>query len=611
VQWLSSLPSGAIVGEEGIRSVQREHKAQELLGHSARVLLTERGDEVALRSGQMRTMGVVEVLDGPLPRPWPQRGRRWGGTGGMGLAAIRPAGDHRQGAVAADGKGLPTTRRPRRGEGRAPRDVREDRLRPRRPDVRQPPEGQGSARDGPARRMAVSPLAQDGSRGEAPTVSGAHGVTAGGVGPCGPRKDAPTRPPRTGRTGALDPLGRPVAPEGRAGAGAEDGVDLPRSERLATGRNPPGRLGVGAGQRRAWATRAPVGGRQPGALAPVPWTGAPAAARADGRPEGGGPARDGARERVGRSPHGGAEGRAAAGSAWERRWGLEAGAAAGGARVVGVRSPVPAARQAAGLATRRAPAAPRRPARPPARGRGQRPRPAAAPRVAALAPGRQAHRGAGVLRLAWAQPRAGPTPAVGRGRGAAKRAQRVTEPSRSPLPRLARRAGPLAERVHPWGGKALGTNAPHAHRAWAAAGLGARHASRLARLGHRLQSRGGRAPRWVTRADHSQGLTDRCTVGVRVGTVLEGGRRRSRAHAQAHRPGLHPDKRPQLPDPPTAARLLQALSPVSLPSLQPAAGEDILQRLTPWAAWPQDLLPRLGLDPVLSHQRAMHDTGKG
>jgi hypothetical protein len=53
----------------------------------------------------------------------------------------------------------------------------------------------------------------------------------------------------------------------------------------------------------------------------------------------------------------------------------------------------------------------------------------------------------------------------------------------------------------------------------------------------------------------------------------------------------------------------RAFSPVSLPSIQTAAGEDILQRLTPLAAWQQDILQRLGLDPFLSQQLEMHDTG--
>jgi hypothetical protein len=138
VQWLSSLPSGAIVGEEGIRRVQLDHKAQELLGQSALVILTERVDEVALRIGQMSKMGFVEVLDGHLPRHWQQRGRSWGWTVVMWLADILPEGDHRKVSVAADGKGLQTTLSPLSGEGREPLDVRDDRLSHLRTDVSQP-----------------------------------------------------------------------------------------------------------------------------------------------------------------------------------------------------------------------------------------------------------------------------------------------------------------------------------------------------------------------------------------------------------------------------------------------------------------------------------------
>jgi len=48
---------------------------------------------------------------------------------------------------------------------------------------------------------------------------------------------------------------------------------------------------------------------------------------------------------------------------------------------------------------------------------------------------------------------------------------------------------------------------------------------------------------------------------------------------------------------------------VSLPILKTAAGEDILQRLTPLSALQQDILQRLGLDPFLYQQLEMHDTG--
>jgi hypothetical protein len=59
--------------------VQLAPQAQEILGQSDLVMITERVDAVALLIGQRVTMGLPEVLDRHIPRPWTQRGISWGG----------------------------------------------------------------------------------------------------------------------------------------------------------------------------------------------------------------------------------------------------------------------------------------------------------------------------------------------------------------------------------------------------------------------------------------------------------------------------------------------------------------------------------------------------
>jgi transposase len=66
--------------------VQLAQQAQEILGQSDVVMITERVDDVALLIGQMVTMGLPEVLDRHLPRHWRQRGRSWGWTAVIWLA---------------------------------------------------------------------------------------------------------------------------------------------------------------------------------------------------------------------------------------------------------------------------------------------------------------------------------------------------------------------------------------------------------------------------------------------------------------------------------------------------------------------------------------------
>ena len=78
---------------------QLSQQAEALLGNRARVIITERVDDVALLIGQMITMGLPAVLDRHIPRHWKQRGLRWGWTAGIWLAPILTEGDHRKVAV--------------------------------------------------------------------------------------------------------------------------------------------------------------------------------------------------------------------------------------------------------------------------------------------------------------------------------------------------------------------------------------------------------------------------------------------------------------------------------------------------------------------------------
>jgi len=55
-------------------------------------------------------------------------------------------------------------------------------------------------------------------------------------------------------------------------------------------------------------------------------------------------------------------------------------------------------------------------------------------------------------------------------------------------------------------------------------------------------------------------------------------------------------------DTPTAERILNALSDISLTIIKHAAGEDILHRLTPLSGVQEDILQRLGVGATLDGQ---------
>jgi hypothetical protein len=66
--------------------VPRAQQAQASLGQSDWTLSPERVDDVAMLIGPLRTRGVPEILDRPLPPHGPQRGRSWGWTAVRWLA---------------------------------------------------------------------------------------------------------------------------------------------------------------------------------------------------------------------------------------------------------------------------------------------------------------------------------------------------------------------------------------------------------------------------------------------------------------------------------------------------------------------------------------------
>ncbi len=108
--------------------VHLTQQAQELLGKSELVIITERVDDVALLIGQMVKMGLPEVLDRHIPRHGTQRGLSWGWTAVIWLASIVTEGDHRKVSVETSLQGMHHTLSRLTAQVIAPLDFRDDRL---------------------------------------------------------------------------------------------------------------------------------------------------------------------------------------------------------------------------------------------------------------------------------------------------------------------------------------------------------------------------------------------------------------------------------------------------------------------------------------------------
>ena len=250
--------------------MQLSQQAEELLGKSELVIITERVDDVALLIGQMITMGLPEVLDRHIPRHWKQRGLSWGWTAVIWLAHILTEGDHRKVAVEVYIKGMHHTLSRLTAQVIQPLDFSDDRLSHLLTHLSKPTYWPQLERDLHARSIEVHALPQDVIRCDATTVSGAHEVTAEGLLQFGHSKDDPTRPQIKVMMGSLDPLGMPLATDVLSGERADDGLYLALMERIRPSLQTTGLLCVGDCKMSALEIRAAIVGHHDWYLSPLP-----------------------------------------------------------------------------------------------------------------------------------------------------------------------------------------------------------------------------------------------------------------------------------------------------------------------------------------------------
>ena len=589
--------------------VQLAQQAQEILGTSDLVMITERVDDVALLIGQMVKMGLPEVLARHIPRHWTQRGLSWGWTAVIWLAYIVTEGDHRKVSMETYIKGMHHTLSHLSAQSIEPLDFSDDRLSHLLKHLSKPAYWHAIERDLNARSIEIYDLTQHVIRCDATTVSGAHEVTAGGLVQFGHSKDDPTRPQIKVMIGALDPLGMPLATDVLSGERADDGLYIPLIERMRIGLNKTGLLFVGDCKMSALDTRAYLARHQDWYLSPLPLTGATAEAMDAWITAGVTKREAGELTRIWRTNDRGHEVLAAEGYEFERTCCTPVDDMTWSERVLVVRSPMHAAQQAAGLETRLRHAETQLAALTPPRGRGKRQITDEAPLVEAIDRVLTEYRVAGLLSVTWEKQVEQTTQYVGRGRGSVSREKRVMQNTRYHITHITRQADTIAALSQCFGWKAFVTNVGPKRLSLQDAVLSYRNEYRVERIFHRLKSRVHIAPLFVKLNDQIEGLTYLLTLGVRVLTVMEFVLRRSLQNDHAKLPGLHPENKTKMTDTPTAERLLKAFADVSLTIIQNATGEDILRRLTPLSGLQEDILQRLGLGASLYGQLEIQEMG--
>ena len=589
--------------------VQLAQQAQEILGTSDLVIITERVDDVALLIGQMVKMGLPEVLDRHIPRHWTQRGLSWGWTAVIWLAYIVTEGDHRKVSVETYLKGMHHTLSCLTAQVIEPLDFSDDRLSHLLQHLSKPAYWHAIERDLNERSIEIYDLSQDVIRCDATTVSGDHEVTEEGLVQFGYSKDDPARPQIKVMLGSLDPLGMPLATDVVSGDRADDGLYIPLMERIRTGLKPTGLLFVGDCKMSALDTRAYLARHQDFYLSPLPLTGTTAETMAAWISEGVTQSEMGALEQIWRINDRGQEVLVAEGYECERTCCAPVGEAEWRERVLVVRAPMHAHQQAAGLETRLRHAEAKLAALTPPRGRGKRQITDEATLVEAMTRVLTEHRVEELLSVTWEKQVEQKTQYVGRGRGSVSREKRVIQKTRYHITHIARREDKIAALSQRLGWKAFVTNAGQKRLSLHDAVLCYRNEYRVERIFNRLKSRVHIAPLFVKLNDQIEGLTYLLTLGVRVLTVMEFVLRRSLQTDQTTLPGLHPENKTRLTDKPTAERILTAFADVSLTIIKNAAGEEILRRLTSLSGLQEDILQRLGLGASLYGQLEIQEMG--
>jgi transposase len=582
--------------------IELRGQAKEKLGQSELVIITERVDDVALLIAQMIKMGLAEILDRHIPRHWKQRGLSWGWTAVIWLAYILTEGDHRKVSVEAYIKGMKHTLSQLTDQTIEPLDFSDDRLSHLLKHLSKLTYWRPIEQDLNARSIEVYDLAQDVIRCDATTVSGDHEVINGGLFQFGHSKDDPTRPQIKVMMGSLDPLGMPLATDVLSGERADDGLYIAIIDRIQSGLDKRGLLFVGDCKMSALETRWHLARHPQLSLSPLPLTGSTAVAMEGWVTQGMAKAQGGELEAIWRLNDRGQRVLAAEAYEVERSCHAPQGEEEWTERVLVVRSPAYAAKQAAGLASRLEHAAHNLAALTPPRGRGKRQITDQATLLEAIASVLQAHRVEGLLDVQWEKQSERKTQYVGRGRGSAKRDKRVRHQTRYQITHIVRDEEAITALNGQFGWKAFVTNAESKRLSLKDAVLCYRNEYRVERLFNRLKSRVHIAPMFVTLNEQIEGLTHLLTLGVRVLTVMEFVVRQSLQRDQDKLPGLHPENKQKRTDKPTAERLLKAFSKVSLTLIQTTAGEVILRQVTPLSVVQEEIVKRLGLSPSLYRQ---------
>jgi transposase len=553
-------------------------------------------------------MGVPQVLDRHMPTHWNQRELSWGWTTTIWLAYILSEGDHRKVVVRDYVKSLPVTLGQLTGQTVSEEDFADDRLSVVLKYLSDPRYWHPIEEELAQRTIRVYDLDTEVVRCDASTGSGYHAVKEGGLFQFGHSKDDPRLAQIKLMSGALDPLGLPLATDVVSGEQADDGLYWPIIARMQRMLARPGVLYVGDCKMSAWETRARIVSVNSQYLCPLPRTGTTpelleqwvhAALVLDEQQ---------ALEAVRLPTTDGDEVVVAVGHELSR---LQSGECDGQRlewteRVLVVKSFAHADAQTRGLQARLDKAEAQLFALTPPRGRGKRQIEEKAVLVARIENILRTQQVEDFFTVRYERQVERRVKQVGRGRGGPNRSHEVVERVRYQITSISWDEVAIEAARARCGWRAYATTAPTERLSMEDAVMLYRQECRIERVFDRLKNRVNLAPMFVQDPRQVTGLTHLLMLGVRVLSLIEYVVRRSLAHDQQTLVGLNPDRVKKAIARPTTERLLRAFRGITLTLIQ--AKEQVVRHLTPLSALQEDILRRLDLDLALYRNLEIHKT---
>ena len=570
---------------------------------------SERVDDIPLLIGMMIRMGLPQVLDRHTPTHWNQRDLSWGWTTTIWLAYILSEGDHRKVIVREYVKSLPVTLGQLTGQQICEEDFADERLSVVLKYLSDARYWHPIEEELARQTIRVYDLNSDVVRCDATTGSGFHRVKEGGLFQFGHSKDDPKLAQIKLMSGALDPLGLPLATDVVSGERADDGLSWPIIARMQRMLRRQGVLYVGDCKMSAWETRARIVTAGSQYLCPLPRTGT--------TPE---QLEQWVRDALVREEQGLLETVCVTtvdGDEQDIARGHEISCTQTGEcdgqriewteRVIVAKSFAFADAQQRGLQVRLDKAEAQLFALTPPRGPGKRQIDDEATLVARIDKILTTHKVKEFFTVRYERQVERRVKQVGRGRGGPNRQHTVVERVRYQITSISWDEVAIEAARARCGWRAYVTNTPVERLSVTKAVTLYRQECRIERVFDRLKNRVSLAPMFVQEPKQVTGLTHLLMLGVRVLSLIEYVVRRSLAQDQESMTGLNPDRPRKGTTRPTTERLLRAFKGVTLTVIQGQKQSEV-RHLTPLSTLQEEIVERLDLNIALYHDLEIYTT---